>query len=363
MNHITVKETATPYGYRENYWVIDGISLPEYLDAWANRSVDDDLKSMQPFLGLCPAWSKRLDQKGDIRFVWKLIEMDSVVLPLLLCSDDLDFSCIVIAAEVNKTEDYVYWNKIGYVSHANEDFEEEKQSGILNLCAYSDEDWEKYGDNVALEEVNSYAWKEWIGKNWEEELYRRRMNYTLPYYQTEGNICWIKEVGWVFERAEYDQMVKAFWRMEVQKQLENLSEDEVIDKEKCAYMIADLTLDGKKMLKQHQKDYGEIQLHLLAGDLISEPLIELLKHHEDRVDDIKMYCKAIEVMWKNGDDYVVNVVDVTILERLSDEECVWQRFGTLISDKFKEYINKEVLVNNLMMGGVKELRQFKNLKT
>ena len=62
------------------------------------------------------------------------------------------------------------------------------------------------------------------------------------------------------------------------------------------WSLADLTLDGKK----------------------------ILEHHEDRVEDIEMYCKAIEVMWKNGDDEEVNVVDVTILERLSDEECIWQ---------------------------------------
>lgn len=356
MNHIEVKDIVIPYGYKENYWFIDGISLPEYLTLWANDSDDNDFQSIRPFLGLCPAWSKRLEWKGDIRFVWKLIEMDSVVLPLLLCPDDLDFSCIVIAAEVEKTKDYVYWHRIGYVSHANEDFEEEKRNGILNLNAYSDEDWEKYGDNIALEDVSSYAWKKWISENWEEELYRRRMNYTLPYYQTEGNICWIKEVGWVFERVEYDQMVKAFWRMEVQKQLEDFADDKALDKVKCAYLMADLTPGGKKILEQHQKDYGDILLHLLAGDLISEPLIELLKYPTDRVDDIEMYCKAIEVIWRYGDDAVVNVVDVTILERLSDEECVWQRFGMFISDKFKEYINKEVLVNNLMTGGILEIR-------
>ena len=40
---------------------------------------------------------------------------------------------------------------MGYVIHDNEEFEEEKRSGILCLEAYSDEDWEKYGDNIALE--------------------------------------------------------------------------------------------------------------------------------------------------------------------------------------------------------------------
>lgn len=48
-------------------------------------------------------------------------------------------------------------------------------------------------------------------------------------------------------------------------------------------------------------------------------------------------------------------MNVTILERLSDEECVWQRFGDFISDEFKSYINNEILKDNLMMMGVKNL--------
>lgn len=137
--------------------------------------------------------------------------------------------------------------------------------------------------------------------------------------------------------------------------LQNLSENEVISKEKCVSMIADLRPDGKEILENHKRDFGEILLHVLAGELITEPLIDLLKFHADSILDIEAYCKTIEIMWKNGDADVVNVVDVTILERLSDEEHVWQQFGTFISDEFKECINKEVLVSNLMMGGVKAL--------
>ena len=60
-------------------------------------------------------------------------------------------------------------------------------------------------------------------------------------------------------------------------------------------------------------------------------------------------------MWQYGDEVVVNVVDVTILERLSDDAALWQRFGTYISEEFKTYVNTDVLVYNLMMGGVKPL--------
>lgn len=64
---------------------------------------------------------------------------------------------------------------------------------------------------------------------------------------------------------------------------------------------------------------------------------------------IKKYCNVIEVMWKTGKDEVVNGVDVTILERLSDDITIWNRFGTYISDDFKEYINDVAIPNNVMM--------------
>ena len=138
-------------------------------------------------------------------------------------------------------------------------------------------------------------------------------------------------------------------------QLQNFADNDVLNIQKCANMLADLTPDGRIILEEHVKDFNEILLHVLAGDLVTEPLIDLFMHHMDRKMEIQIYCNAIEVMWKSGDDEVVNVVDVTILERLSDEACVWQRFGTFLSEEFRNYVNNEVLSFNLMMGGVKLL--------
>lgn len=55
-------------------------------------------------------------------------------------------------------------------------------------------------------------------------------------------------------------------------------------------------------------------------------------------------------MWKQGDDEIVNVVDVTILEGLSQEDESWQRFGKYISKEFIEYINFDLWCGNPMMG-------------
>lgn len=132
-------------------------------------------------------------------------------------------------------------------------------------------------------------------------------------------------------------------------------ENDVMNITDCANMLADLTVNGKQVLEEHKENFHEILLHVLAGELVTEPLIDLLKYHMDKRTAICEYCKVIEDMWKNGDDAVINVVDVTILERLSDEKDVWQRFGSFISDEFKNYINNEVLRFNLMLANVKSL--------
>lgn len=359
MNQINIQKIMTQYGYEEEYWCIDGKGLPDYLDECITESADEYLNKLGSFIGLCPAWSKELDFKGDVRFVWELIRRENItILPILLCPDDRDFSCIVIVVEVDKTNDFVYWNRVGYVIHKNEDFEEEKRSGILCLEAYSDEDWEKYGDNIALENTTSYMWNEWIGKNWEEELYRRRMNYTLPYYETKGNVCWFQDLDWCFVREEYESMVREFWVRKTLEHLQNILKQDnnrKLNVTECANLIAELTLDGRVSLQEHMEDYNEILLHLLVTDMVTEPLMELFDKYNENTLMIDCYISLIEVMWKKGDEAVRNVVDVTILERLSDEDTVWQRFGKFISTEFKSYINQEVLTTNLMMCGVKTL--------
>lgn len=89
-------------------------------------------------------------------------------------------------------------------------------------------------------------------------------------------------------------------------------------------------------------DFGEVLLHIYASDEVGNQLFDLLQKNED-VLLIEIYCKVIELMWKYGTDEVVNVVDVTLLERLSDDIIVWNRLGEYISVEFKEYINNDSL--------------------
>ena len=62
-------------------------------------------------------------------------------------------------------------------------------------------------------------------------------------------------------------------------------------------------------------------------------LFDLLKKNDSGFE-ISTYCQLVEEMWRSGTDDVVNIVDVTIVERLSEDETVWNRFGENISNEF-----------------------------
>ena len=126
--------------------------------------------------------------------------------------------------------------------------------------------------------------------------------------------------------------------------------------EECAEMLAERLPDGRRLYADHIKMYGEVLLHVLVGDMIDRPLVELLKSNENP-DIIKIYCAVIEEMWLKGDDNVVNVVEVTVLEYLTDDGEVWQRFGSYISRNFRNYVNNEFIPNNLNYLNVENLKE------
>lgn len=213
MNTISVKVISKrdDWNWKDIEWFIDDIRLSMHL---ADKKTMQLPEIVEPFDDLCPAWTKDLDYAGDVKFVRHLINQDNAIVPIYMCPDDLDFSCIVIVIDVIKTTDFVYWKRAGYERIQDYDFQEERRSGILYTDSYTDEDWEKYGDNIALAECDSEEWHQWITDNWEEELYRRRMNYTYRKYQQDGNILWFSELNFQFERHEYDEMVKTYLEKE-----------------------------------------------------------------------------------------------------------------------------------------------------
>jgi hypothetical protein len=208
MNKIEIKDWCTATGLPGRSFFIDCRPLCEYINEWIAPHTDL-WRAIAPADGLAICWTPDYYYKGDADFMRFVLNRDHAITPILSCPDDFDFSCIVIVAEVFKNNDTVIWRRIGKVDHAAESFEQEKLSGILCVEAYSEEDRARYGDTIALEKVDSPLWRKWIGENWDEELYRRRVNYTFPYYQNQENVRWFAACHFEFDKREYDALVES----------------------------------------------------------------------------------------------------------------------------------------------------------
>ena len=203
MTTLEIKNITISKGYENECFFIDGIPFQDYMKKWYWKNDNGIPQPLAPFDDLAVTWTAGFDNDGDARFMKWLLGKDKLNLPILSCPDDLDFSCIVIVADTEKTDDHVLWKRIGMVNHSAEDKEQAKEHGIVFSDNFTDEDWEKYMD-AALMRVGSHEWNEWISENWSEELYRRHINYTYPYYQDDRNIDWICDCSWCFDRKEYD---------------------------------------------------------------------------------------------------------------------------------------------------------------
>ena len=207
MNTLEAKMVKTCYGYDEFYWVVDGQPITTYLEQHRPES----LSAFGSLSGLLPAWSGKLIWQWENDLVWEMVSSEEELnVPILVCEDDCDLSCIVITAHIRKTETMVYWDRIGRLDHSHFDLLEYNQSGILCLESYTDEDWENYGSNIGLDPYGSAQYWKWVSENCYEEHMRRQRNYMKPFMQDEQNMEWIWSPEWKFERKQYEAVVTQY---------------------------------------------------------------------------------------------------------------------------------------------------------
>ena len=121
-----------------------------------------------------------------------------------------------------------------------------------------------------------------------------------------------------------------------------------------ANYITNVFPENKQYYKEHIRDYGTVLAHVFAIETINIPMEKDFNVNAER-ETFQKYCRLIQSLWENGDDEVRNVIDVTILESISDHKRMWEAFGRHISQKFIDYINDEVLGENILMSGIPPL--------
>ncbi|MED1959235.1 hypothetical protein P4V52_21230 [Brevibacillus formosus] len=92
-----------------------GFQHPQYVitinDITLNDYLNQNTRSSSFDLLVPPI---ELFDNRDQQKVLELLSFTNVALPILVCSDDMDFSCIVVAANVEETKDYIIWKTFGY---------------------------------------------------------------------------------------------------------------------------------------------------------------------------------------------------------------------------------------------------------
>lgn len=108
MNSIKAELTTTEYVNGEHLMIfVDDIRL----DKWLASKLDD-----KNYIGLIPAWLGWLLNPKEQKYVWvttKLCKTKTTIVPILICPDDLDFSCTVVVCEVKYADTSVQWARVG----------------------------------------------------------------------------------------------------------------------------------------------------------------------------------------------------------------------------------------------------------
>ena len=194
MNHIQICAIPTPYGYSESYLAIDGMPIVDYLEQWVLQGKCDALLPFGSLKGLYPAWGSEMQCQGERRFIQELLQSPLAQnVPILVCEDDLDLSCLVIVARVRKEGNAVHWDGVGLFQPVGMSNEDEAMSGML-----------RFGER----------WRSWVSEHRDEEQLMRCRNYVNRFLQRDDNILWVAHPGWEFENAVWEQCV-SFYQKQV----------------------------------------------------------------------------------------------------------------------------------------------------
>lgn len=105
-------------------------------------------------------------------------------------------------------------------------------------------------------------------------------------------------------------------------------------KEYFARELARRFPEHRAACEDHLRAYGEVVGHVLFCE-INPVLSGLLRENRDPAR-IRQYMDFIEEMYRDGDGDVRNIVEVTILEYLGDDEIVLRRAFSHFSEALME---------------------------
>ena len=106
-----------------------------------------------------------------------------------------------------------------------------------------------------------------------------------------------------------------------------------MDKEYFARRLSEQFPEFRTAYAEHLEYYEALLGHVFFGsETLLGALERLLKTNRER-ETIRRYIDFVEDMYANGDDDVRNIVEVTLLECLGDEETILRNAFSYFSEK------------------------------
>ncbi|MCQ2534221.1 MAG: hypothetical protein MJ172_06610 [Clostridia bacterium] len=203
MDEIDISKLCTSNGIIKSMFVINGMSLLDIINEW----IHDFSLIKTDNLDIC--WTDSFDFAADTDFERYCLEQEHANVPILCSFNGFEFSSEIVVVEIVKTEKCVFGERIGLVDKSDWNYKEEQRSGVLMIEKYSNEDWERLGNTFVFENTDGCNFRKYVTEHWDDELYRRRLNYMFPYFQNNENIKWFSKKKFVFNRTLYDRLVES----------------------------------------------------------------------------------------------------------------------------------------------------------
>ena len=212
MNTISVVVLNIDDHCRQLSIAVDGIPLYRIFEDCIDDDIGDSV--LLPFSNthdlkdLALLWDCDFFYKGSEDFIRYLTDSpEEEVLPILSCPEDYeDLDCLLLCAYVRKDEDYVYWDRIGRIIHAQNEWDKKAEYGVRCKDVLSEEECKIYGPDTFMSQIDD----NWFSEHWREELFHRNMGFLREHYKSPGGVKWLKEVNWKFPADNYWKVVDFF---------------------------------------------------------------------------------------------------------------------------------------------------------
>ena len=110
-----------------------------------------------------------------------------------------------------------------------------------------------------------------------------------------------------------------------------------MDKEEFCSAYITWFPENEGKYREHKKEFPHILLHVFSVFAINIPMAEAYTGKD------------------HADDEVLNVLDTTVLEGITENLPMWTAFGNCIHEDFRTYINTVLIRQNVMMSDVPPL--------